>query len=213
MCLCVCYIECFPIGIWMLFVYKFSYSFSLSLPFFSFCFFAVVSNSQLTIMERKLFYVRAVDMYMYQKYTFESNIPASTLINQFYNVRETIRRERTRERERIDRTNERENKIVDTNEICFMFPLCCVWMSEWVIVCITVFTYLFIVSRVHIVGSNSISRHFESMCLWNVCMPECVAPLTFVCFRLFVCDGIPTLCLVCLSHAFLPLCHLISTLL
>lgn len=164
-------------------------------------------------MERKLFYVRAVDMYMYQKYTFESNIPASTLINQFYNVRETIRRERTRERERIDRTNERENKIVDTNEICFMFPLCCVWMSEWVIVCIYLFIYSVESTHCWFEFDFKALRIDVSVRLWNVCMPECVAPLTFVCFRLFVCDGIPTLCLVCLSHAFLPLCHLISTLL
>lgn len=139
----VCCIECFPIGIWMLLVYKFSYSFYL---FHSFSAFVVVPNSQLTITVRESYFMCSRCWYIYQKYiyTFESNIPASTLINQFYNVRlDATKRERDRKRK--ERMNEKIKLWIQMKYVLYFY--CIEWVNEWASgewVCISLYllTYL-----------------------------------------------------------------------
>lgn len=182
MCLCVC-VSVIWNGFQSGFEY-FLYTNSAMLSLSSF--FSSSSNSPLTIIERTLFHVHVVDdiyKHIPEIYTFESNIPASTLINQFYNVSRCVEKRATeRERNRNDRTNKRRNeykKFWIQNEICFIFPLC-VSLSVSVYNCI----YLFIYS----VESTLLVRfRFQSTSIFDVSVDsvhfsECVSPsLTFKC--------------------------------
>lgn len=114
------------------------------------------------------------------------------------------REKRTERQESIERMNGKIKLWIQMKYVLCCHCIVCVWMSEWLCVSL-LFTYLFIVSRVHIVGS--ISSHFECdvsvdsvhfcVSVWSFCVPECESPLTFICFCLFVCAAIPTNTQIC----------------
>lgn len=188
----------------MLFVYKFSYSIR-SLPLSAvFVVVIVVPNSQLTIIEKKLFYIRVVDIST--KNIHSNQIFRRQPLSINFIMWEWMRwKENMKEKERDGnvRTNDRMNgKIKLWIQMKYVLCFHCIdyWVSEWVSEYITVFTYLFIVSRVHCWFDFDFEFKAlrSNVCLWIRCtfarvcacsaqfgvvyMFLCVNPLAFVYF-------------------------------